>query len=153
MLVKKIIIFVLIFVVACCVLILFKPANSVEDNYLKYQLQEYAIDTDKELDILVSQSSDNVLLLDRIEVVENDELTDSVVIYRYKLYDANESEFSVEYGDNKVKIQDYLGPLTIYKSASFLTNLQFDYGYFDGFSSDVYEVHIPSGIEYTLEGN
>jgi hypothetical protein len=86
----------------------------------------------------------------RCEVVESNELTDSVEIYRYKFYDNISKDYEINVDGNNISVKDYLGNVTIYLSVPFISNNQIE-EYLVNFPERVYKIYIPQGMEYSFQ--
>lgn len=87
----------------------------------------------------------------KISVIESDSLTNTIEIYTLDVYHNITDTVVIDISGNTLTITSDLAPLSLYKSSSFLTFGQFDSNYFNRIPWRLYEVHIPSGMLYTID--
>lgn len=147
---KKAVLFSIVFLLAATSLVIFnqnKPdiGNQWQrvDAFTITAGEPIAVIPQHELDV-----QDDRAVTYRIEFIEDDTLTDTIVVYRNAIYDDISAGFQLE--DNRIKVSDYIGPMAFYRSQSFLTNAQFDPTFFDAMEQAVYLIHVPVGTEYSV---
>lgn len=160
MLIKKIVVFITLFILSCTIIFLFNTNYSNGELYESYLHTEYKINKNEALNIKYSynsdkkdKTSDENILKERIRIIESEELINSVKIYKVNLYDLNNKNNEIIKENNTIIIDDYLGPVSVFRSMSFISNLQFDYSYFKSIPHEIYEIHIPKEMVVNINYN
>ncbi len=158
--IKKAIIFSLIYVVALVALIAYN--DDVEIAYInsKTLTNTLTIDPTNELSIVTQYYSNSQFNMSeeelvqyaasKIRIVESETLTNTVEIYAIDVHNKTTENTVIELIDNELTVLSDLGPLSMYKSSTFLTYGQFDANYFIRVPGRVYELHIPKDMQYSF---
>lgn len=159
--IKRILIVVILYLVSVTILLVITDDEQIDNLSNRTLHSSTSINTENKVEIsLIFENSDSYNLseeelnsysIGKVRILETSKLSNTIEIYTLDIYRNLTENALVTLDGNRVLITSDLGPLSFYKSSTFLTFGQFDSHYFDRAPNRIYEVHIPVGTQYILD--